>query len=77
MGEVRKDERNPGEEKIPDESQMASGIAIGHTRHHQENADGTGSIEQEENSQIVPVLNEKGSKSISHSMIVSLAIQTR
>lgn len=77
MRQVRKDEWNPGEEKIPDESQVASGIAIGHTRHHQQNADGTSSIQQEENSQIMPVFNEKSSKSISHSMIVSLAIQTR
>ena len=77
MRKVRKDERNPGQEKIPDESQVASGIAIGHTRHHQENADSASGIQQEENCQIMPVLNEKVSESIHHIMIVSSAIKTR
>jgi hypothetical protein len=75
--EVRKDEWNPGEEKIPDESKVASGIAVGDTRYHQENADRTSGIQQEEDGQIMPVLNEKVPESIHHIMIVSLAIKTR
>lgn len=66
MGNVGKDEWNPGEKQVPDQPDVPACFAVRHARGDQPDAHGAGSVEQDEHGKVMPVANGKVSKFVEH-----------
>jgi hypothetical protein len=59
MGEIRQDEGNPGQEEIPDQTQVPARFTVHDPRRHQPNANGTGKVQQGKYGYVITVADEK------------------
>lgn len=71
MGNVGKDERNPGEEEIPDQAEVPVRIAVCHSCQNECDAHRAGNIEQYKDREAMPVAKNEIMKSVSHERIES------
>ena len=71
MGYVRKNERNPRQEEIPDQPGVPARIAVCHPGRNQAYTNDTSCIEQGEHGNVVPISNKEITKSIEHNNIAT------